>query len=151
MMANVLGAKKDSLCQRLEKDARFHQSGDRLQTKTAERFHLFGDLTQLRYSIGVEIETSNTVAILFARVRSMCWAKRLPNSLPNPVFFGRIWGCRNLSPWLIAECNLCDVVSSSSIFRVFEPRMIRIEFHQRFAIVCFSVCRDQTHVDVVKK
>ena len=78
-MTNVLRRKKNSAGQRLEKDTWLNQSRNRLEPKTADRFHFLADFIELRNAIGIKVETIEAVEIFGAGMLAVRGSKRLPD------------------------------------------------------------------------
>src|SRR5260370_29345962 len=134
MMPNVLGAKKYTVREVLEKHSRLHQTRNRLKPKTADCLHLLVHFTQLRNAIRIETQTPERRQIFRAGVPLMGRPERLPDRAPHLMFFRGVRRVRNLIARLKIHSELCDLVAPLSIFAVAESRMIGVELYDRISI-----------------
>jgi hypothetical protein len=151
-MTNVLRAKKDSVSKVLEKHARLDEPGDRFKSEATDGLHSLVDFAQLRYAIVCEIQPSQCVEILAARMLVMRRPQRFPNRLPNAVLVADVWRIWNWIAGSIVQCKLRDLISARAILLIAKARMIGVELHNVIAAGGNFVCCDyRSRINVVGK
>src|ERR1041384_3032250 len=149
MVSNVLGAQKRTRSQRLQKDPRLDQAGDRFKAKTAEGFNLFIDLAQLWNARLWQIQFPYATEILCTSITLMSPTKSRPNGTPHVMLSScvRRIGYRLASA--IVERELCNAIAARAILRIIKAGVIWAESHNAITILVANLERHSPHIAMV--
>jgi hypothetical protein len=124
VVAYVLRAEEDPVCERFEKDSRRDQSRDGLKPEAAYRAHALRHFTQLRYLFALKVYASRGFEVFGARVCAVRWFKRVAYCAPERVLLFRVRRVGYGRTGLVRKRDLCDAVSSRAVFCVSEAGVV---------------------------
>src|SRR5262252_8514232 len=135
MVPDVLGTKKHTVRQRLQKYSRCDEAGYRFQTKTTDSLHPRAYFAQLRNAIRSKCQPLQGAEILSAGMLLVGRLQRRPDSLPDTIFGLGVRGIGYRLSRFIAQSQPRDLVSAFAIFPVAKTGMVGIELDD-----CVAVC-----------
>src|SRR5258705_12253127 len=134
MVANILGAKKHTIGQRLEKHTGLNQTGDWFQAKSADSVHLLANFTELRNALLVERQALQTMQIFGTRMLLLSRKESLPNGLPDSMFVGCVRSRRNGFTRLVAHGDLSNSITTRAILRIPKAGMVRVKLNNGISV-----------------